>query len=459
MDKRRKEKDSLGTVLVPEERLWGAQTERSFLNFRIGTQKMPEEIITALISIKKAAAITNCQLGALAEEKKECVLKAIESITPTDIHNEFPLSVWQTGSGTQTNMNVNEVIANRASELAGQPKGTKAPVHPNDHVNKSQSSNDAFPTAMHIAFANAVTRKLIPALHELFASLHEKASLFHDIIKVGRTHIMDAIPMRLGDEFSGYAAQIEGAIYTIYAVMPRLLQLALGATAVGTGINCPSGFKKEAITQLSEYYQLPFRPAENPFEATASHDTAVELSGALKRAACALLKIANDIRLMGSGPRCGFGELHLPANEPGSSIMPGKVNPTQCEAAVQVACQIIGNDTTVALAASQGQFELNACKPVIALSCLDSIRLLSDVSRSFAKNCVQGLSADRKRIQELLDSSLALTTALSKEIGYDKAAEVALLATKENLTLKKAFIRLGLPEELFLQLTDLQKTV
>jgi len=459
MGKMRKEKDSLGTVQVPAEKLWGAQTQRSFMNFRIGTQKMPKEIIKALLSIKRAAAITNAQLGVLDEEKKELILKAIESLTETDIENEFPLSVWQTGSGTQTNMNVNEVVANKANEIAGEKRGTKSPIHPNDHVNKSQSSNDAFPTAMYIACANSITRELIPALHELFASLHEKASSFHDIIKVGRTHIMDAVPIRLGQEFSGYAAQIENAIHTVYAVMPRLLQLALGATAVGTGINCPPGFKEAAIKQLSEQYQLPFRPAENPFESIAAHDTAVELSGALKRAACALLKIANDIRLMGSGPRCGLGELTLPANEPGSSIMPGKVNPTQCEAAVQVACQIIGNDTTIALAASQGQFELNACKPVIALNCLDSIRLLVDISHSFSQKCVQGITANKEKIQELLERSLMLATALSKEIGYDKAAEIALLAERENLSLKEAAMQLGVSEELFLQATDPQKLV
>ena len=459
MGKMRKEKDSLGTVQVPAEKLWGAQTQRSFMNFRIGTQKMPKEIIRALLSIKRAAAITNSQLGVLEEEKKELILKAIESLTETDIENEFPLSVWQTGSGTQTNMNVNEVIANKANEIAGEKRGTKSPIHPNDHVNKSQSSNDAFPTAMHLACANSITRELIPALHELFASLHEKASTFHEIIKVGRTHIMDAVPIRLGQEFSGYAAQIENAIHAVYAVMPRLLQLALGATAVGTGINCPPGFKEAAIKELSEQYRLPFRPAENPFEAIAAHDTAVELSGALKRAACALLKIANDIRLMGSGPRCGLGELSLPANEPGSSIMPGKVNPTQCEAAVQVACQIIGNDTTIALAASQGQFELNACKPVIALNCLESIRLLVDISHSFSQKCVQGITANKERIQDLLDRSLMLATALSKEIGYDKAAEITLLAERENLSLKEAAMQLGVSEELFLQATDPQKMV
>jgi len=459
MGKMRQEKDSLGTIQVPSERLWGAQTERSLQNFRIGNQKMPLEIIEALLSIKKAAAIANGNLGALEEEKKERILGAIEAITETDLAAEFPLSVWQTGSGTQTNMNVNEVIANKANESCGQPRGTKSPIHPNDHVNKSQSSNDVFPTAMYLACAHSVTARLIPALHELFAALHEKASSFHEIIKVGRTHIMDAVPIRLGQEFSGYAAQIEGAIHALYAVMPRLLQLALGATAVGTGLNCPTGFKEQVIKTLAEQYQLPFRPAENSFEAIASHDTCVELSGALKRAACALLKIANDVRLMGSGPRCGLGELTLPANEPGSSIMPGKVNPTQCEAAVQVACQIIGNDTTISLAASQGQFELNACKPVIALNCLDSIRLLADVCRSFSQNCVHGIVANRDRIQELLEQSLMLATALSKEIGYDKAADIALLATKEGITLKEAALREGISENLFIEATDPLKMV
>jgi fumarate hydratase, class II len=455
----RKESDSLGMVEVPEERLWGAQTQRSLQNFRIAGHVMPKEIIRALLVIKAAAAIVNAQLGVLDRERKELIVRAIESLTEEDIEREFPLSVWQTGSGTQTNMNVNEVISNRANELAGRPKGSKFPVHPNDHVNKSQSSNDVFPTAMHVAFAEAITKKLVPALTTLHNALLEKTDEFERIIKVGRTHLMDAVPIRLGQEFSGYASQIEQAMEAIQSSMPRVLELAIGGTAVGTGLNCPKGFKEGVLTLLSGRLSLPFCAASNPFEALSCHDTAVELSGTLKRTACAFFKIANDIRLMASGPRCGLFELQLPENEPGSSIMPGKINPTQCEAVVQVVCQVVGNDTAVTMAGTQGHFELNTMKPVIAKNCLESINLLSDVALNFTDKCLRGLQANERRIEELLNESLMLATALSEKIGYDKAAKIALLASHENLTLKEAALRLGVPESLFLDATDPSKMV
>jgi len=459
MEKMRQEVDSLGTVDVPENHLWGAQTQRSLMNFRIGGHKIPKEIISALVSIKQAAALANSEVNALDETKKELIIRAIQSLTPEEIETEFPLTVWQTGSGTQTNMNVNEVIANRANELAGNRRGAKSPIHPNDDVNKSQSSNDTFPSAMHIAFAAAITSRLLPALSTLHRALDEKAKAFYPIIKVGRTHMMDAVPIRLGQEFSGYAAQIEHSIHAIQTVMTRLLELALGGTAVGTGINCPPGFKERAINHLAALYQLPFRPAENPFEALACHDTAVELSGALKRTACALFKIANDIRLMASGPRCGLSELILPENEPGSSIMPGKINPTQCESVTQVCCQVIGNDTAITLAATQGQFELSTYKPVIAKNCLDSISLLSDVSLNFTEKCLNGMKPNEQRIKELLEQSLMLATALSQKIGYDKTAKITLLASHENITLKEAALRLGISEDLFREATDPTKLV
>jgi fumarate hydratase class II len=455
----RQERDSLGTVDVPEDRLWGAQTQRSLMNFRIGGHTIPKEIITALISIKQAAALANSELNVLDERKKELILRAIQSLTDKDIAQEFPLTVWQTGSGTQTNMNVNEVIANRANELAGNKRGSKSPIHPNDDVNKSQSSNDTFPTAMHIAFSVAIATRLIPALHTLHQALDEKAKAFYPIIKVGRTHMMDAVPIRLGQEFSGYAAQIEHAMSAIQSVMTRLLELALGGTAVGTGLNCPPGFKERAIRHLTAEYHLPFRPAENPFEALACHDTAVELSGTLKRTACALFKIANDIRIMASGPRCGISELLLPENEPGSSIMPGKINPTQCEAVTQVCCQVIGNDSAVTLASTQGHFELSTYKPVIAKNCLDSILLLADVSLNFTEKCLKGMRANESHINHLLEESLMLATALSQKIGYDKTAKITLLASHENITLKEAALRLGVPEDLFLEATDPTKMV
>ncbi len=459
MGRMRQENDALGMVNVPEEHLWGAQTQRSLMNFRIGEHKIPKEIITALITIKQAAALANSELHCLDERKKELIIRAIQSLTPEELASEFPLSVWQTGSGTQTNMNVNEVIANRANELAGSPRGSKSPVHPNDDVNKSQSSNDTFPTAMHMAFAKTVTFRLIPALITLHEALDEKATAFYPIIKVGRTHMMDAVPIRLGQEFSGYAAQVQQSIDVLQSAMPRLLELALGGTAVGTGINCPPGFKERAISHVSEAYHLPFRPAGNPFEALACHDTAVELSGALKRVACTLYKIANDIRLMASGPRCGLSELFLPENEPGSSIMPGKINPTQCEAVTQVCCQVFGNDTAITVAASQGHFELNAFKPLIAKNCLESIALLADAALNFTEKCIKGMKANEAHIATHLEQSLMLATALSQKIGYDTASKITLLAFHENITLKEAALRLGVSEETFAEATDPLKMV
>lgn len=455
----REEKDSLGTVQVPEESLWGAHTERSKENFKIGTERMPLEIIKALIAIKRAAAITNCELNDLEDVKKDLILQAIDSLTEQDLLSQFPLSIFQTGSGTQTNMNVNEVIANKANELAGTGRGTKSPIHPNDDVNRSQSSNDTFPSAMHIAFSLEITRRLLPSLKYFYQALDDKAKLFFPIIKVGRTHMQDAVPIRLGQEFSGYAAQIQNIIESLHNILPKVEELALGGTAVGTGLNCPKLFKEKAIEQLSLALNLPFSPAENSFEALSCHDTTVELSGILSRAACALFKIANDIRFMACGPRCGIAEIHLPENEPGSSIMPGKINPTQCEAMVQVACQIIGNNTAITVAATQGQLELSTFKPVIAKNCLQSIHLLTDVCINFTDKCLKGIEPDIARIQFLLDRSLMLATGLSTAIGYDKAAKVALLAARENITLQEAADRLGIDPILFKESTDPSKMV
>lgn len=450
----REEKDALGKMEVSDEHLWGAQTERSLRNFHIGTEKIPREIIQALLLIKKAAAMANFDLGCLSEEKKGRILQAINSISEEDLEQQFPLSVFQTGSGTQTNMNVNEVVANKANLLAGSALGAKFPIHPNDDVNKSQSSNDTFPSAMHIAFITATMEKLIPALKHLQKALEAKASVFYPIIKVGRTHLQDAVPIRLGQEFSGYAAQIQNGIEALQLHLPKMAQLALGGTAVGTGFNCPKGFKERAIAILSQLTYFHFVPAKNSFEALASHDSAVEFSGILSRIACSLFKIANDIRFLSCGPRCGIAELHLPENEPGSSIMPGKINPTQCEAVIQVCCQVIGNNTAVTVAGTQGQLELSTVKPVIAKNCLESIGLLSDVCNNFTDKCIIGITPDEEHINYLLTHSLMLATGLSKVIGYDKAAEIALYAQHNNLTLKQAALELGIDEKLFDSATD-----
>ena len=445
--KTRIETDSMGEVSVPADKYWGAQTQRSFENFKIGIEKMPLPLIRAFGVLKKAAALTNIELAALDAKIGKAVVEASEQVMDGSLNDHFPLVVWQTGSGTQTNMNVNEVIANRAIEILGGEIGSKKPVHPNDHVNMGQSSNDSFPTAMHIAAAEQVHHELIPALEELHAALESKATEFKDIIKIGRTHLQDATPVTLGNEFSAYACQMKYAIARVKATFPRLYQLAQGGTAVGTGLNCKKGFAEGFAKNAAQITGLPFITAENKFEAMAAHDAMVELSGALNTIACSLMKIANDVRLLGSGPRCGIGEISLPENEPGSSIMPGKVNPTQSEALTMVCAQIMGNHTTVSVAGSNGHFELNVFKPVIIFNVLQSIRLLADGARSFAKNCVVGIEPNKERIAKLLGDSLMLVTALNPVIGYDNAAKVAKKALAEDKSLKQAVIELGLMDE------------
>jgi fumarate hydratase class II len=439
----RTERDTLGEVNVPDSAYWGAQTARSLENFAIGEERMPLEVIRAFGVIKKASALVNMELGALKRPVGDLIVKAADEVISGALDEHFPLHVWQTGSGTQTNMNVNEVIANRAIELAGGARGSKSPVHPNDHVNASQSSNDTFPAAMHIAAASAVHTKLLPSLGVLGAALEAKQRAFRDTVKIGRTHLMDAVPLTLGDEFSGYASQIRGATRRIEQALEPVFALALGATAVGTGLNAPSGFAEKAATAIAGMTGLPFVTAPNKFESLAAHDSLASLHGALKSLACALMKIANDIRWMASGPRCGIGEIALPANEPGSSIMPGKVNPTQCEAVTMIAAQVIGNDTTVAVACSSGNFELNVFKPVIIYATLQSIRLLADGCAGFAHRCVRGIEARPEVIARHVEQSLMLVTALSPRIGYDKAALVAKKAHAENKTLKETTLELG----------------
>jgi len=437
------ERDSMGTIAVPKERYWGAQTQRSFENFRIGGERLPLDFIHALAIEKQAAARANMALGVLAPSLGEAIVAAAQSVIDGRHDAEFPLVVWQTGSGTQTNMNMNEVIANLANERLGSARGAQRPIHPNDHVNLSQSSNDSFPTAMHLAAALAVEHRLLPALRRLQQALAEKAEEFADIVKIGRTHLQDATPLPLGAEFGAYARQIELGIARIDACLPRLYPLAQGGTAVGTGLNAPKGFDERFAAEVRAITGLPFTAAENKFEALAAHDALVELSGALNVLAVSFMKIANDIRLMGSGPRCGIGELSLPENEPGSSIMPGKVNPTQAEAMTMVATQVMGNHVTITIAGSQGNFELNVFKPVIIYNLLQSLRLLADSATSFADHCVVGIAANRERIAALLRQSLMLVTALSPHIGYDKAAEVAKKAHAEGILLKAAALALG----------------
>jgi fumarate hydratase class II len=441
--KTRIERDSMGEVEVPMERYWGAQTQRSLENFRIGGERMPPPLIRALAIEKKAAALANMALADLDAKLGRAMVAAADEVIAGGLEAEFPLVVWQTGSGTQTNMNMNEVLANRANELLGGGRGAKQPVHPNDHVNMGQSSNDSFPTAMHIAAVMEIHRLLLPALHHLHAALATKANQFTAIIKTGRTHLQDATPLALGQEFGAYARQIELGIERIVACLPRLYPLAQGGTAVGTGLNARTGFAERFAAAAAEITGLPFVSAVNKFEALASHDALIEISGALNVLAASLTKIGNDIRLMGSGPRCGLGELHLPENEPGSSIMPGKINPTQVEALTMVAAQVIGNHVTITIAGSQGQFELNVMKPVIIYNLLQSIRLLADAARSFTDHCVAGIAANRGRIDELLHNSLMLVTALNPHIGYDKAAEVAKKAHAEGTSLKQAAAALG----------------
>jgi fumarate hydratase class II len=441
--KTRTETDSFGPIEVAAERYWGAQTERSRNNFRIGDERIPLPIIRALAVIKLAAAETNVALGSLDTRRAKAIIQAAQEIIDGKRDDEFPLSVYQTGSGTQTNMNVNEVIANRANELLGGKRGAKSPIHPNDHVNLSQSSNDSFPTAMHIAAALEISQRLLPALTHLQKALQAKTKQFHSIVKIGRTHTQDATPLTLGQEFSGYAAQVTSGIARVKSVLKELYPLAQGGTAVGTGLNAKRGFAKLFAKKAAAITGLPFVSAPNKFEALASHGALVFAHGALNSLAADLFKIANDIRLLGSGPRSGFGELILPENEPGSSIMPGKVNPTQCEAVTMVCTRVFGNDTTIAVAASQGHFELNVFKPVIAYSVLQSIRLLADVSMSFTDHCVIGIKANETRIRELMQNSLMLVTALAPHIGYDKAALIAKTAHKNGTTLRDEAVKLG----------------
>jgi fumarate hydratase, class II len=443
------ETDSMGPVEVAADRYWGAQTQRSLQNFKIGGERMPEALIRAFGIQKQAAARANIALGALDTKLGAAVIEAAQEVIDGKLTEEFPLVVWQTGSGTQTNMNANEVISNRAIELLGGEIGSKKPVHPNDHVNMGQSSNDSFPTAMHIAAVAEIRQRLIPALVAFKDALAAKAVEFQPIVKIGRTHLQDATPLTLGQEFSGYAKQVEYGVARVEAALPHLYQLAQGGTAVGTGLNAKKGFAERFAEEVAAITGLPFVTAENKFEALAAHDALVEASGALNTLAASFMKIANDIRLLGSGPRCGIGEIHLPENEPGSSIMPGKVNPTQSEAMTMVAAQVMGNHVTVTVAGATGHFELNVFKPVIIYNVLQSVRLLADAADSFTRNCVVGIAANRERIDKLLHESLMLVTALNPHIGYDNAAKVAKKAHAEGTTLKAAAVSLGLltPEQ------------
>jgi fumarate hydratase class II len=440
----RQESDTFGPIDVAADRYWGAQTQRSLQNFKISTERMPPPIVRALGIVKLAAARVNQRLGELDPKLAEAMEQAAREIVDGELDDHFPLVVWQTGSGTQSNMNANEVISNRANEILGEPLGTKKPVHPNDHVNRGQSSNDTFPTAMHVAVAEEASNRLIPALEHLERALAEKEAAFKDIIKIGRTHTQDATPLTLGDEFSGYRCQVRYGIERVRRALPSVLQLAQGGTAVGTGLNAKVGFAEAFAAEVAGITGLAFVTAENKFEALAAHDGLVELSGALNTLAASFMKIANDIRFLGSGPRCGLGELKLPENEPGSSIMPGKVNPTQCEALTMAACQVMGNHVAVTVGGSNGHFELNVFKPVMAHGVLQSIRLLADGAVSFTDNCVAGIEADTARIEKLLHESLMLVTALNPKIGYDNAAKVAKKAHAEGTTLKEATLDLGL---------------
>ncbi len=440
----RTETDSIGEVQVPADAYYGAQTQRSLQNFDIGTEKMPTPIIRALGIQKKAAALTNIAQGSMDAELGKTLIQAADEVIDGTLADQFPLAVWQTGSGTQSNMNANEVIAGRANEILTGTRGGKEPVHPNDHCNMSQSSNDTFPTVMHIAAVEEVHHRLLPALEALHKELDGKAQNFAKIVKNGRTHLQDATPLTLGQEFSGYAKQIEYGIARVKDTLPRLYQLAQGGTAVGTGINSKSGFAEGFAKEVANITDLPFITAENKFEALAAHDALVETSGALNTLAVSLMKIANDIRLLGSGPRSGIGEIILPANEPGSSIMPGKVNPTQCEALTMVCAQVMGNHSAVSIAGSQGHFELNVFKPVMIYNVLQSIRLLADSAKSFNDNCVSGIGADEKRITAMMENSLMLVTALNPHIGYDNAAKIAKKAYADGTTLKEAALELEL---------------
>jgi fumarate hydratase class II len=440
----RSETDSFGPIDVAVDRYWGAQTERSRQNFRIGQDRMPMPIIHALAMVKLAATETNRELGLIDQRRAGAIIRAAREVIDGKLDDHFPLVVWQTGSGTQTNMNLNEVIANRANELLGGKLGAKQPVHPNDHVNMSQSSNDSFPTAMHIAAATRILADLVPALETLHRALRAKEKAFAKIVKIGRTHTQDATPLTLGQEFSGYAAQVESGIARLRLAAKDLYPLAQGGTAVGTGLNSKPKFARAFARHVARITKLPFTSAANKFEALASNDAYVFAHGAVNSVATGLFKIANDIRLLGSGPRSGLGELILPENEPGSSIMPGKVNPTQCEAMTMVCCQVFGNHTAVTVGGSQGHFELNVYKPLLAYCMMHSLQLLADVARSFTEHCVEGIRANEKRIQELMERSLMLVTALAPKIGYDNAAKVAKSAHANGTTLKEEAVRLGL---------------
>ena len=438
------EHDSFGAIDVPADSYWGAQTQRSLAFFAIGEEKMPGPLIRAFGLQKKAAALANRALGEIPVAIAEPIVRAAEEVSDGRLLHQFPLSVWQTGSGTQTNMNVNEVIANRANELLGAARGARAPVHPNDHVNRGQSSNDSFPTAMHIAAVMEIHDRLLPAFAQLHAVLAEKAAAFGDIVKIGRTHLQDAVPMTLGQEFSAFARQVELASARVRDSLPRLYDLAQGATAIGTGLNAHPGFADQFAIELARLTGHPFRPAPDQFEALAAHDAMVECSGALNTAAASLMKIGNDIRLLASGPRAGLAELRLPENEPGSSIMPGKVNPTQAEALTMVCAQVMGNHVTITIAGASGHLQLNVFKPVIIHNLLQSIRLLADASASFARHCVAGITADTARLAELMRRSLMLVTALNPLIGYDAAARIAKHAHAKGIGLREAALELGL---------------
>jgi len=447
MTKTRIESDSFGELSVPTNKYYGAQSARSLINFPIGVETMPIPLIRALGVVKLCAARSNMALGSLDVKIGEAIVKAASEVAEGKLNDHFPLSIWQTGSGTQSNMNVNEVVANRAIEILGGEIGSKSPVHPNDHVNYSQSSNDTFPTAMHIAAAEEITHSLIPALQLLRKALNEKSEAFKDIIKIGRTHLQDATPLTLGQEFSGYVQMLENSIERAEGVLPRLYALAQGGTAVGTGLNAKPEFAEKFAREVAAYTKLSFVTAPNKFEALGTHDGMVEAHGALNEIAVSLFKIANDIRLLGSGPRSGLGEISLPENEPGSSIMPGKVNPTQCEALTMVCVQVMGNNTTVSFAGSQGHLELNVFKPVIIYNALQSIRLLSDAAKSFTDRCVVGIEANEDRIEDLMGRSLMLVTALAPEIGYDNATKIAKTAHKNGTTLREEAVKLGLVSE------------
>jgi fumarate hydratase class II len=437
MTKTRTETDTFGPIEVSADRYWGAQTQRSIMNFKIGSERMPQPVIRAFGVLKKSAALTNKELGLLDAKLCDAIVKAADEVIAGKLDDHFPLVVWQTGSGTQSNMNANEVIGNRAIELLGGTMGSKKPVHPNDHVNMSQSSNDSFPTVMHVAAAEEITHRLVPAIEHLHKALDQKAKDFAHIIKIGRTHTQDATPLTLGQEFSGYAAQVKSSIARVRASLSELMLLAQGGTAVGTGLNAKKGFAEKVAQHIADMTKLPFVTAPNKFEVMAAHDAYVAAHGALNSTATALFKIANDIRFLGSGPRSGLGELSLPENEPGSSIMPGKVNPTQAEALTMVCCQVFGNNTAVTVAGSQGHFELNVFKPVMAYALLQSVRLLADASVSFTDNCVAGIEANEDKIKELLERSLMLVTALAPKIGYDNAAKIAKTAHKKGTTLRE----------------------